>query len=55
MFTLPVDFATSSLAYIGALITDLATPIYILIGISLGMMIINFIVGLFSRRARARR
>lgn len=54
-FTLPEDFATSSLAYIGGLITDLSTPIYILVGITLAMWIINFVVGLFTRRARARR
>lgn len=55
MFTLPADFATATLAYIGNLFTDLATPIYILIGIALGMWIINFVVGLFTRRGRARR
>jgi len=55
MFTLPTDFATNSLAYIGTLITDLASPIYIVVGLALGMWVINFIVGLFTRRARARR
>jgi hypothetical protein len=55
MFTLPADFASTSLAYIGTLITDLSTPIYILIGISLGMWVINYVVGLFTRRGRARR
>jgi len=55
LFTLPSDFASATLAYVGNLITDLAVPIYIIIGIVLGMWIINFIVGLFTRRARARR
>jgi hypothetical protein len=54
-FTLPADFATSSLAYVGGLITDLSVPIYLLVGITLGMWIINFVVGLFGRRSRARR
>jgi hypothetical protein len=55
LFTLPADFASTSLAYVGSLVTDLSVPIYIIIGISLGMWIINYVVGLFSRRARARR
>lgn len=55
VFTLPADFATATLAYIGTLFTDLATPIYILVGLALGMWIINFVVGMFTRRARARR
>lgn len=55
VFTLPADFASSTLAYIGSFFTDLATPIYIVIGLALAMWVINFVIGLFTRRARARR
>jgi hypothetical protein len=52
LFGIPSDFAEKSLAYVGGLITDLATPIYILVGILLAMFLIEFILGLFSRKRK---
>jgi hypothetical protein len=46
------DFATNTLAYVGGLFTDLSTPIYILIGITLGMWLIDYLLGLFAQKRK---
>ncbi|MBE3095480.1 MAG: hypothetical protein IMZ52_10655 [Actinobacteria bacterium] len=51
-FTLPVDFATGSIAYVGGLFTDLNTPIYILIGFSLAFLVGDWIVGKFKTKEK---
>jgi hypothetical protein len=46
------DFASNTLAYIGNLFTDLSVPIYILIGIMLGMWLIDYLLGIFARKRK---
>ena len=53
LFTLPADFVSSSTAYIGDLFTDLKAPIVLLVGISLGMWIINYVIAKFRSRAKS--
>lgn len=43
----PTNFATSSLAYAGELITDLKMPIFLIVGLGLGAWVIRFTVLLF--------
>jgi hypothetical protein len=51
LFTLPDGFMGSSTAYIGGLIGDLAPILVVIFGISLGMIVIKFLLGLVKRRA----
>lgn len=44
---IPSDFASSVFAYIGSFFSVLSTPVYILIGIGLGLFIVEFIIALF--------
>ena len=44
--TIPVEFATNTLAYAGQLFTDLSIPIILTIGLPLGFWIIKKIIGL---------
>ncbi len=49
LFGIPSNFAQMTTSYIGELINDLSPALYILIGIIIGMWIINYIVGLFRK------
>lgn len=46
LFGIPSDFALMSTSYIGGLITDLSPALYILIGIILGMWLIESLISL---------
>ncbi len=54
-FNLPADFASSSLAYIGTLFTDLSVPIYILIGFSLFFWVGNWVIGKFRDTSKEKK
>ncbi|GAI31732.1 unnamed protein product [marine sediment metagenome] len=50
--TIPAEFATSALAYAGALFTDLSLIVYLAIGLPLGFWVINKVISMVTRRAR---
>lgn len=54
LFTLPTDFVSSSTAYIGDLMTDGQAVLTLVVGISLGIWVINWLLGLITRRAKAK-
>lgn len=54
LFTLPTDFVTNSTAYIGQVMTDASPVLTLIVGISLAIYVINWLVGLFTRRAKAK-
>lgn len=55
LFTLPDTFVASSTAYVGDLISDIQGPVVLIFGIALGMWVLNYVLGLATRRGRARR
>ena len=50
MITLPVDFLTTTTAYIGTVFTDLWTLIALAIGLPLAFWVIRRIIGLIRAR-----
>ncbi|GAH95844.1 unnamed protein product [marine sediment metagenome] len=50
--TIPAEFATATLAYAGALFTDLSLIIYLAIGLPLGFWVIRKVISLIRVRAR---
>jgi len=50
MFSLPTDFVTSTVAYIGYLFTDLSGLIVIAVGIPLGFYVIKKVIGILPKR-----
>jgi hypothetical protein len=50
LFSFPTDFASSVFSFSEQFILDLRTALYILIGLTLGMGIIIFILDLFEKR-----
>jgi hypothetical protein len=50
LFTLPADFVTSSVAYIGYFFTDLSSLLVIAIGVPLAFYVIKKIIGLLPKR-----
>lgn len=49
-FTMPTNFATGTIAYVGALFTDLSLPIYILIGFSVFFLVGNWLFEKFKEK-----
>lgn len=50
IITLPVDFVTSSLAYIGQIFTDLSGLAVVVIGIPLAFYVARRVIGLVRAR-----
>lgn len=48
--TIPSEFATSTLAYAGALFTDLTLVVYLAIGLPMGFWVIRKVIGLVRAR-----
>jgi len=55
IITIPVDFATSMVAYVGTLFTDLTPVIVILVGLPLGFWAVGKVIGLIRGGFRSRR
>lgn len=55
MITIPEDFATSMLAYVGEIFTDLQSVIIILVGLPLAFWAVSKVVGLIRGGFRTRR
>lgn len=49
-FTLPADFATNTMAYIGGFAEDLLVPITIICGIGLFFMVANWVISKFRSK-----
>ncbi len=49
-FTLPADFATDTLAYIGGFASDLIVPITIVCGIGLFFLVANWVISKFRSK-----
>lgn len=49
MITLPVDFATTMLAYVGELFTDLTPAIGIIVGVPVGFWVVGKVITLLKR------
>jgi hypothetical protein len=49
IISLGEDFVTSTIAYVGYFFTDLKTVLYLVIGLPLGVWVINVVIGLFGR------
>jgi len=54
LFTLPADFASTSLAYIGSYFTDLKEPLFLIVGTAMFMWVGGWIVGKITSRGRTR-
>jgi hypothetical protein len=50
LFSLPEDFVTSTVAYIGGLFTDLEMLIVVAIGIPLAFYVIRKVISLMPKR-----
>jgi len=55
IITLPSEFATSMMAYVGQLFTDLTPAIIVLVGLPLAFWAVNRVVGLVRGGFRTRR
>lgn len=49
MITLPGDFATTMLAYVGELFTDLTPAIGVIVGVPLGFWVVGKVISLIKR------
>jgi hypothetical protein len=50
LFTLPGNAVTTSLAYIGDLVTDVGPFVWLAIGIPLGFYVIKKVIGMLPKR-----
>jgi hypothetical protein len=49
IITLPADAASSTLAYVGYLFSDLSTLIILIIGVSLGLIVLEVLLNIFRK------
>jgi hypothetical protein len=55
IITIPVDFASSTLAYVGQLFTDLAPILYLVVGLYVAFWVASKVIALARGGFRSRR
>lgn len=49
IFTLPENFATTTLAYVGTIFSDLSGLIFLIVGVLLAALVIEIIFGILRK------